>query len=216
MEIEIILYILAAICAYLITSINPAIVMSRLIYHKDIRKCGSGNPGFTNFKRTFGSRWAWWVFILDLVKGAAVTALFAWSFSAHGMGFQLGAAYTGIFALLGHAYPIWHGFKGGKGFLVYLSVSLVIDWRAGLIAFGVMVLLLLLTKYMSVSTVLGLFTCPITLAIFNASLPVILMCLACVIYIAIRHRENFKRLLKGTENKFTLKMRKPKKRKQAQ
>ncbi len=200
---EILLYILAAICAYLVTSINPAIVMSKLIYHQDIRKSGSGNPGFTNFKRCYGMKWAWLVFVLDIAKGAAITALFAWLFAKNGVDYQLGAAYTGIFALLGHAYPIWHGFKGGKGFLVYLSVAFVLDWRAGLIAFGVMVVLLLLTKYMSLSTVLGLCSCPITLAATGASKPVVAICLVCVIYIAIRHHENFKRLFAGTENKFS-------------
>ncbi len=200
---EIILYISAAICAYFITSINPAIVMSKLIYHQDIRKCGSGNPGFTNFKRCYGMKWAWLVFILDIGKGAAITALFAWLFARNGMGYQLGVAYTGIFALLGHAYPIWHGFKGGKGFLVCLSVSLIIDWRAGLIAFGIMVVLLLITKYMSLSTVLGLVSCPIVLAVTGASLPVVLINLGCVLYVAVRHHENFKRLFAGTENKFS-------------
>lgn len=201
---KIALYILAAVCAYLVTSANPAIVMSKLIYHKDIRECGSGNPGFTNFKRSFGMKWAWLVFLLDVTKGAVITALFAWLFSKNGVDFQFGAAYTGIFALLGHAYPIWHGFKGGKGFLVYLSVSFVIDWRAGLIAFGLMVILLLITKYMSLSTVLGLFSCPITLAVTKAPIPVIIICVVCVLYIAVRHRENFKRLVKGTENKFSV------------
>lgn len=200
-----VLCILAAVCAYLATSINPAIVMSRLIYRQDIRNLGSKNPGFTNFKRCFGMKWAWLVFVFDLFKGAAITALFAWLLSKNGVDYKLGAAYTGIFALLGHAYPIWHDFKGGKGFLVYLSVSFVIDIRAGLIAFATMAILLLATKYMSLSTVLGLCTCPITLSVTKAPTSVIIICAACVIYIAVRHKENFKRLIEGTENKFAFK-----------
>ncbi len=200
---KIALFVAAPIITYLISSINPAIVMSRLIYREDIRQKGSGNPGFTNFKRCYGNKWAWWVFALDLFKGAVLAAVFAWAFSKNGVTFQFGAAYTGIFALLGHAYPIWYKFKGGKGFLVYLSVCFVIDWRAGLIAFCVMAALLLITKYMSLSTVLGLATCPITLAVTRASLSVIIICVVCVLYIAIRHRENFKRLFAGNESKFS-------------
>lgn len=110
------LYIAAAVCAYLVAGINPAIELSKRIYHKDIRTCGSGNPGFTNFKRTFGNKWAWWVLIFDLCKGAIVTAIFSHLFGYYLNNYQLGAAYTGLFALLGHSFPIWYRFKGGKGF----------------------------------------------------------------------------------------------------
>lgn len=199
------LYPAAALCAYLIAGINPAIEFSKRIYHRDIRACGSGNPGFTNFKRTFGNKWAWWVLLLDLSKAAVVVAVFAWLFGRFLGSYQFGAAYTGLFALLGHAYPVWYKFKGGKGFLVYLSVIWFVDWRAGLIALAVMLLLLAITKYMSLSTVLALLTCPITLTVTKAPVSVILLCAVSVLYIAFRHKENFKRLLQGTENKFSLK-----------
>ena len=122
-----------------------------------------------------------------------------------GKPYQLGAAYTGLFALLGHAYPVWYKFKGGKGFLVYTSVIWFIDWRAGLVALVVMLILLAVSKYMSLSTVVGLLTCPVTLAFLKAPLPIILICAASVLFIAYRHKENFKRLLSGTESKFELK-----------
>ena len=202
---DILLYVAAAVCAYLISGINPAIELSKRIYHTDIRTCGSGNPGFTNFKRTFGNRWAWWVLVLDLAKAAAVVAVFAWLFSRRFGAYQLGAAYTGLFALLGHAYPVWYKFKGGKGFLVYTSVIWFIDWRAGFVALVVMLILLAVSKYMSLSTVVGLLTCPVTLAFLKAPLPIILICAASVLFIAYRHKENFKRLLSGTESKFKLK-----------
>ena len=92
----VLLCIMAAVCAYLIAGINPAIEFSKRIYHSDIRTCGSGNPGFTNFKRTFGNKWAWWVLAFDLAKGAVVTALFAYLFEHHLGQYQLGAAYTGL------------------------------------------------------------------------------------------------------------------------
>lgn len=198
------LYILAAICGYIIAGMNPAITISKAIYHKDIRECGSGNPGFTNFKRTFGNKWAWWVLVLDLSKAAVVVGLFAWLLSGQGVDFQLGAAYTGMFCMLGHAFPFQFQFKGGKGFLVCLSTMFVIDWRVGLIATGIMVVLLLATKYMSLSTTLAMLICPILLIPFGASIPVILMATFCAVFMAVRHKENFIRLKNGKESKFKI------------
>ena len=202
---KILLYISAAVCGYFVAGMNPAIAISKAVYHKDIRECGSGNPGFTNFKRTFGNKWAWWVLVLDLSKAAVVVGLFAWLLSRQSVDFQLGAAYTGMFCMLGHAFPFQFKFKGGKGFLVCLSTMYVIDWRVGLIATGIMIGLLLITKYMSLSTTLAMLFCPILLIPFGASVPVILMALACAIFMAVRHKENFKRLIQGKESKFSLK-----------
>ena len=199
-----VLFIAAALCGYLVAGMNPAITLSKAIYHRDIRECGSKNPGFTNFKRTFGNKWAWWVLVLDLLKAAVVVSVFAALFGRYLGSFQLGAAYTGVFCMLGHAFPVQFGFKGGKGFLVCLSTMLIIDWRVGLIATAVMCLLLLTTKYMSLSTVVAMLLCPLLLIPFRASLPVILMAAGCSLFMAVRHKENFKRLVKGTESKFSL------------
>ena len=206
--LKVILYASAAICAYLVAGLNPAIILSKAVYKKDIRTCGSGNPGFTNFKRSFGNKLAWWVLVLDLLKAAVVVAVFAQLFKIYLDDYRLGAAYTGLFAMAGHAYPVWYKFKGGKGFLVYMSVIWFIDWRAGLVALLIMLTLLLTTKYMSLSTVTALLSCPITLLIIRASVPVVILCAVCVIFMAVRHKENFKRLLNGTESKFYLKSKK--------
>lgn len=196
------LFLLAAACGYLVAGFNPAIAMSKAIYHKDIRQCGSGNPGFTNFKRAFGNKWAWWVLAMDLSKAAVVVGLFAWLFHRHLNAYQFGAAYTGVFCMLGHAFPIQYKFKGGKGFLVCLSTMWVIDPWVGLIATVVMCTLLLTTKYMSLSTVVAILLCPVLLIPFGASVPVILMAAGCAVFMAVRHKENFKRLAKGMESKF--------------
>ncbi len=202
---KVLIFILAAVISYLVAGINPAIAMSKLIYHEDIREKGSGNAGFTNFRRVYGNKWAWWVLTFDLFKGAVLAVIFGFAFRSVFGDFDLGAAYAGTFALLGHAFPVWYGFKGGKGFLTYLAVIFVIDWRAGLISVAVMMILLFTSHYMSLSTVIALLTAPITLWISGARLSVILMCLGCVLYIAVRHKENFERLIHGTENKFYLK-----------
>lgn len=202
------LFVLAAVCGYVVAGMNPAIAISKAIYKTDIRTCGSGNPGFTNFKRTFGNKWAWIVLLLDLAKAAVVVWLFAWLLSRMEVDFQLGAAFTGMFCMLGHAFPFQYKFKGGKGFLVCLSTMYVIDWRVALIATGIMILLLLITKYMSLSTSIAMLSCPVLLIPFGASLPVILMASVSVLFMIARHKENFKRLLQGKEVKFTLKNKK--------
>lgn len=205
---KILLFIAAAVCGYAVAGMNPAIALSKAIYKQDIRECGSKNPGFTNFKRTFGGKWAWWVLVLDLSKAAVVVGLFAWLLSRQGVDFQFAAAYTGIFCMLGHAFPFQYRFKGGKGFLVCLSTMYVMDWRVGLIATGIMVALLLTTKYMSLSTTVAMLLCPILLIPFGASVPVILMAAACALFMAVRHKENFIRLIRGEESRFSLKSKK--------
>ena len=202
-----ILWLAAAVTAYVVAAWNPAITLSKVIYHKDIRTCGSGNPGFTNFKRNFGNKWAWWVMALDICKAGIVVLLFALEFRFFGVDFQVGAAYTGLFALIGHAYPVWYEWKGGKGFLVTWSVIAVIDWRIGLGAFALMTILLLTTDYMSLSTVTSLLISPVAMIVLKTH-PVAIIVVACMVtFVAVRHKENFKRLLAGTEKHF---LRKPK------
>ena len=103
-----------------------------------------------------------------------------------------------------HAFPFQFKFKGGKGFLGCLSTMYVIDWRVGLIATGVMIVLLLITKYMSLSTTIAMLLWPLLLFLFGASIHVILMAAFWAVFMAGRHKENFKRLIKGTESKFSL------------
>lgn len=203
--LKIILYIVAAAAAYLAGGLNPAIIISKAVYGRDIRKCGSGNPGFTNFKRVFGNKWAWWVLVFDLAKSAVVAAIFAWLISAAGGNYRIAAAWIGLFAVVGHAYPLWYGFKGGKGFLVYLSVVWFTDWRSGLVAVLVMLILLGITRYMSLSTVLAMLSCPITLIVTGAAWQTVILCTITVLFIAWRHRENFIRLKNGEESRFSLK-----------
>ncbi len=198
------LYIAAAVTAYLVAGWNPAITFSKAVYKKDIRTMGSGNPGFTNFKRSFGNL-AWLILALDLMKGALVVLLFAYLFERECWGFyEFGAVYTGFFAVLGHAYPVWYGFKGGKGFLVGLSTLWVADWRVGAIATLIMIVLLLTTKYMSLSTVTALLVSPLLFLAFGAEKDVIIVYSLTALFVLWRHRENFKRLFAGKENRFHL------------
>ena len=197
-------FVLAAVVSYLVSGLNPAIILSKLIYKKDIREEGSGNPGFTNFIRVHGNKYAWFVFVLDILKSVVLCLVFGWLFVKTGAGSrQFGVAYTGVFALMGHAFPCWYGFHGGKGFLVNLGTLFFIDWRAGLIAFAVMSILLLTLKYMSLATMVGLAVGTILLIFFKADPIAIILYAACVLFMIIRHHANIGRLIKGTESKFS-------------
>jgi glycerol-3-phosphate acyltransferase PlsY len=200
------LYISSAIVAYLISGVNMAIFLSKRLFHTDIRTVGSNNPGFTNFKRTFKSNWAYVILVFDLCKGAIPAYIFGLLFQKYlGLG-QLGVAYTGLWAIFGHCFPIWYKFKGGKGFLTYTAVVWLLDWRVGIISFIFLLVLLLVTKYMSVATLSSMLVCPISLVILqSASWGVIVLCTLSVLFIVYRHKENIKRLFNGTENKFIAK-----------
>ena len=196
-------YIISAVFAYFVSGLNPAIIMSKAIYKKDIRTCGSGNPGFTNFKRVFGNKYAWFVFVLDILKCAVISVVAGLLFRAYVGSWALGVAYAGLFAMLGHAFPIYYGFKGGKGFLVCLSTVWFIDWRTGAIATAVLVIMLPLTKYMSLSTMSALVAGAVAVAAFGGGLAVSIMYAVCVLFVIVRHKQNIVRLVQGTESKFS-------------
>ena len=198
---------IAALIGYLLGGVNAAIIMSRLIYGEDIREKGSGNPGFTNFKRVYGlGAVAWSVMLLDILKTAVpVCAAMLIFGDMFGMG-QFGAAFTGLFGMLGHCFPVWYGFKGGKAFMAGFGTIWFVDWRMALIATIVFLILLFTVKYMSVSACLSSLICPITLLVLGAENPsVIVVSALSAILVVARHKENFKRLLNGTESKFSLK-----------
>jgi len=200
---NILLFFVAAVVPYFVAGLNPAIILSKAVYHQDIRQLGSGNPGFTNFNRVFGPKLSWLVFVLDIGKEALVAIVFGSLFSYY---FgpdqrQLGVAYAAAFAILGHAFPVYYNFKGGKGFLVCMSTIFFLDWRIGIIAFIVLALLILTTRFMSLSTMTCMVISALLLIVVKASPAVVVLFSFCVLFMIYRHRANIKRLLSRTEPK---------------
>lgn len=200
---KIAIFIIAALVSYFIAAVNPAILLSKLIYKKNICEEGSKNPGFTNFKRVFGMRWAWLVFILDFSKAFLLEWLFGYLFELIlGEGYRaLGVAFTGMFAMLGHAYPVWYKFKGGKAYLVVLSTLWMLNWLVGLGCTLFMVLCVFIVKYMSLATLLSILIGAVLLPILKTPLIPSIIYGLCVLFVIYRHKENIKRLLKGEESK---------------
>lgn len=200
---KIAIFFITAIISYLIGGINPAIVLSKLIYKKDIRNEGSKNPGFTNFKRVFGMKWAWLVMLLDLAKAFVLEAIFGLLFEKIlGEGnFALGVAFTGMFIMFGHAFPIWYKFSGGKAYLVILSTLWMLNWKIGLCCTLFMMIFVVIVKYMSLATLLSIILGAIFLPIFGLSAIPSIIYAFCVLFVIFRHKENLKRLFKGEEAK---------------
>lgn len=215
------IWLIAAVVSYLIAGVNPSILLSKMIYKQDIRTVGSKNPGFTNFKRLYGWKFAWLVLLIDISKAVLPCLGFGLAFRAIGVldpaafadtiftgdNFHLGAAYAGIFAMLGHAYPIWYRFRGGKAFLVGATSVWFIDWRVGLVCAGVFLLLLFTVQIMSISSMSAGVTCPIAVVLIPKACahPVVLVCCILAALLLIwRHKPNIIRLVHKQEPKFKL------------
>ena len=196
-----------AVVTYLLGGVNPAIIMSKAIYKQDIREQGSGNPGFTNFKRVYGMNFiSVSVMLLDILKTALPVFIASLLFGSFFGVPQFGAAFTGLFGMIGHCFPVWYGFKGGKAFMAGFGTIWFVDWRMALIATAVFLILLFTVKYMSVCACISSAVCPVTLAFLGAeSIWVLMISALSALLVIVRHKENFKKLMNGTETKFSLK-----------
>ncbi|MBR3609985.1 MAG: glycerol-3-phosphate 1-O-acyltransferase PlsY [Oscillospiraceae bacterium] len=202
--------IIVAVISYLIGSCNMAIIISKFHKSKDIRDFGSGNAGMTNMLRTFGRRAATWTFIGDFLKGALVV------FIARGIGKEAGvifdlAYFAALFVIIGHIYPIYFKFKGGKGIATALGAMFVLNWIAFMtIAVGIIPMVFII-KIVSAVCLCGTSLYPVLSFVvltlqgknfFFEVIPYTLISLAMAGIIFYAHRENIARLRNGTEPSF--------------
>lgn len=225
--------LLAAVIGYLLGSISFSIIITRFFERKaDIRTMGSGNAGFTNVLRSVGKLPAILTFVGDFGKGVLAVALgrsmFQW-FSQAGaasyMELQYGAYLAGVACLIGHLFPCYFGFKGGKGVLTTAAMMLLIDWRVFLIECFIFLLIFLFSKIISLSSIVAALLYPITTfcvvffldflpnqnvqALVNLSYVIITTVITtCVAAVVIaKHHSNISRILSGEEKKITSKKR---------
>ncbi len=198
--------VLAAIVAYLLGSISSAVIVSRVYAHDDVRKYGSKNAGMTNVLRTYGKLPALFTFLGDFVKGILAVLAGRLIFSLLGVT-DFDAGYlAGFFALLGHLYPIYFGFKGGKGVLTSLGIILVVNPLVLLILLIIFLPVLFITRIVSLVSVTGAVLYPFVTLIVDLCLrkAVLFDFLFAVLFSLIviwRHRGNIQRLLNGTERR---------------
>ncbi len=194
---------IALICVlgYLLGGINGAILLSKLVEKDDVRRHGSGNAGFTNFFRNYGKRTSLLVILIDAAKAAASCLLGGWLLGKYGLRTE-GLLLGGLAATLGHDFPAFLGFRGGKGIVCGFAAALVTDWRVGLILFAVFALVYFLSHYVSLASVLCALGFFVSFWLFYPGRPFVLILSGCLSALAIfLHRENIGRLVKGRERK---------------
>lgn len=204
-----VLYGVVAVAAYFLGYFNGAVLVSRYILHNDVRGHGSGNAGLTNFYRVFGGRLTLVVLLCDMLKAVLAVMLGAWLFAFLDAAL-FGKYWAAVFCLLGHMYPCMFGFKGGKGILSGGAIALTLDWRVALIVWGLFLVSVVLTRYVSLGSCLAGAGFPIaTWLIYREGFPTACGTLLGVL-ILWKHRGNIQRLLAGEENRFSLHKRKEK------
>ncbi len=193
--------------AYFLGSMNFAIIISKYKFHDDIRRYGSGNGGMTNMLRTFGKAAAAFTLLGDMAK-AAVSVLIGSLLAG-----EAGAYIAGFLCVLGHSFPCFYGFKGGKGIVVTATMLLCLEPIVFLILFIIFVILVASTKFLSLGSIIGMLLYPLLLNRMypwlnngtpEGAIPAIISLLNAGLVIWL-HRENIKRLMTGKENKFSLK-----------
>jgi len=213
--------IVAAIMSYLLGAINGALITSKVFFRKDIRDYGSGNAGLTNAYRVFGTKGAIGTLVVDTLKAAAavyLTQLLLSGQLSHYLGDDLTAKeiakgahaiakmYGGFFAMVGHAFPLYYGFKGGKGVLVCGITALMINPWVGLLSIGLFILITLVFRYVSLgSLIAGMIFFPVLTVLIIKQTPATILSIMCGLLIVIMHIPNIIRLIRGKESKFMAK-----------
>ena len=195
---------LIAVIAYFCGCFNGAVIVSKYILRDDVRNHGSGNAGLTNFHRTFGGGLTAVVILTDVLK--AVVALWAASVLAVETGVEtaLVAKYwAALFCLLGHMFPVMFGFKGGKGILSGGTIALMIDWRIALVVWGGFIILVLLTRYVSLGSVWAGGSFPFISWICFPHPVIVVLGFLCGGLVVWQHRGNIVRLVQGNERKLS-------------
>ncbi len=193
-------YIIIGLFGYIIGSLNSAILVGKL-YKKDIKQEGSKNAGLTNVLRVLGKNAAIMVFVFDMLKGVL----------SAGLGYLLikgsvhGALVGGVLTVLGHIFPVFFNFKGGKGILISFSVLLMTDWKIALICLAIFVTIVALTRYVSLGSIIGVTMAPILAIIFKHDLFFVLSLVFLMVLTIYMHRGNIKRLINKNENKLSFK-----------
>ena len=188
---------LSIIIGYIFGSIPSGLVLVKMVCGIDIREYGSKNIGTTNVFRTVGGRMASIVLIADVIKGILAVLLVRYFFESN---LQL-ELLTAIASLLGHNYSIFLGFKGGRGVATGLGLILLFMPDVCIFSFTVWLVIVFVTRYVSLGSIVGAFITPIVAYYRGYPLELVLFALAACVFVIVRHYENMKRLIAGTESK---------------
>ena len=196
-----------AAVAYFLGCFNGAVIVSKYILRNDIRNHGSGNAGLTNFYRVFGGGLTLVVILCDVIKAilaVLIGTLVIGTVTGGWMGPVLGKYWAGLFCLLGHMFPCMFHFKGGKGILSGGTIALMLDWRVALVVWGGFLILAVLTKWVSLGSIWAGASFPFATWFVYHDLFLLILSIIIGGLIVWKHRGNLKRILSGTESKFSL------------
>ena len=189
--------IATVVIGYLLGSISTGVLLSRAFSNTDIRSQGSGNAGTTNMLRVLGRKMALLTFVGDMLKGIIAVFIGKWL-----IGGELGGLLGVVGAVLGHYYPLYFGFKGGKGIATSFGSLLFVFPVQALLAFAVFLILVAVTHYVSVGSIAAAITLPLLIVITRFQEPTLWIITVCIgVSVIWRHRANIKRLMTHTENK---------------
>ena len=195
--------LLVMLLSYFFGCFNGSFMVSHFIIRDDVRKHGSGNAGLTNFYRTYGAKYALLVIACDMGKTVAACLLGSFFFRCLGWDGTLGTLLAGLGCELGHIFPVFYGFRGGKGILSGGTLVLLLNWRVAAVAWALFLLLWLTTRYVSLASFTATCSAPITVYfVYGHNWLYTGLCLAVAALVVWCHRENIQRLLHGTEKKF--------------
>ena len=189
-------YLLTGVIAYLVGSIPSGLILGKLFWHTDLRNYGSHNIGATNAWRTLGKVPGIIVFLADSFKGQAGVLL-----GLSLVGTPLAAVIGGLLAIIGHSFSIFLRFRGGKGVATSLGVLTMLMGNVTLIVFVLWFTIVYMTRYVSLGSVVAGVITPILAALFAYPMEYIVFTVIAALLVIVRHRENIKRLMNGTENK---------------
>lgn len=202
---------LTAIIGYIMGSVNGSIIVSRFLFGGDVRRQGSGNAGLTNFYRTYGITGIVGVIAIDVLKGVLGTLIGGLLLNlAAPAGFEaeftdVGHLVATFCVILGHVFPIFYGFKGGKGILTGVSCVFVVDYHAAIIALVIFAIVVVATHYVSLGSILSTLSVPVTLLANGFSGICMILTIVSVALIVIKHAENISRLIHHKEPKISFK-----------
>ncbi len=202
---EILFLILSAIAGYALGSVNSSVIAGK-IHGVDIRAKGSGNAGLTNTLRVLGRNAALMVLAGDILKGVIAVLIGilmrGWVTGSPGEYYPVIA---GTFAVVGHNWPVYFKFKGGKGILTTATVIFMLDWKIGITVLILFIIIVYVTKYVSLGSIIGALVVPVAALIFGHDAVFIIFMTLLAILAIDRHRANIKRLMDGNENKLSFK-----------
>ena len=193
---EVLKYLITVIVGYLLGSFSASILLSRSLLGGDVRGKGSGNAGATNMTRVYGWKAGFLTLGGDMLKAGLAMLLGWWLLGDNGV------AAGGIASMLGHCFPVFHDFKGGKGISVGAAIGLAIDWRVFVGIILVFLIVALLTKKVSMGSLCASIAVVVFSVLFHVSMPKLILAVVAMCLAVFQHRSNIQRLADGEEPDF--------------